>query len=125
MTFRPKPEAVAAAIWRVPSRVVSFLLLACIRVYQLTIGPVLPLVMGPGAGCRFHPTCSHYAQEAVRRHGPLAGSWLALKRIMRCQPFHPGGIDPVPAAPATRVRVCRAVRPAPTSLRFDASSTRS
>lgn len=65
-------------------------LAALIRVYQWTLSPLL------GATCRFHPTCSHYALEALRSHGTLRGSWLTLKRIGRCHPWHPGGIDPVP-----------------------------
>ena len=54
-----------------------------------------------GGQCRFHPTCSHYAMDALRRHGLKAGGWLALKRLGRCHPFHPGGVDDVPVRPAT------------------------
>ena len=61
-----------------------------IRVYQVAIAPVLP------AACRFHPSCSEYAIEAVRKHGAWRGSVLAGKRILRCQPFCKGGYDPVP-----------------------------
>jgi putative membrane protein insertion efficiency factor len=67
-----------------------------IRAYQFAVSPVVHLVAGPGAGCRFHPTCSHYAEEAVRRHGSLKGTLLALGRILRCNPFSKGGEDPVP-----------------------------
>ncbi|GGF77098.1 putative membrane protein insertion efficiency factor [Paenibacillus albidus] len=63
---------------------------APIRVYRKYISPLKP------ATCRFYPTCSAYALEAIEVHGPLKGSWLAAKRIARCQPFHPGGLDPVP-----------------------------
>ncbi len=66
------------------------LLLGAIRAYQLGISSWLP------ARCRFYPTCSCYAQEAVIKHGPLRGSWLAAKRIARCHPFSAGGFDPVP-----------------------------
>lgn len=66
---------------------------ALIRLYQWTLSPLL------GPTCRFHPTCSHYAHEAVGRHGALRGGWLAVKRIGRCHPWHPGGIDPVPTSP--------------------------
>ena len=66
------------------------LVVGLIRVYQWLLSPF----MGPC--CRFHPTCSHYAVEAVRRHGTLRGLWLALRRVGRCHPWHPGGYDPVP-----------------------------
>lgn len=61
-----------------------------IRVYQLVVSPALP------PACRFTPSCSQYALEAVRRHGALRGLWLAGRRLVRCHPFHPGGFDPVP-----------------------------
>lgn len=63
-----------------------------IRGYQLLISPML------GPRCRFHPSCSHYAQEALQVHGLRLGGWLALRRIGRCHPWHPGGFDPVPPA---------------------------
>ncbi|MBN8442138.1 MAG: membrane protein insertion efficiency factor YidD [Thauera sp.] len=65
-------------------------LIALLRFYKYAISPML------GRNCRFHPTCSEYAIEAVQRHGALRGGWLALKRVGRCHPFHPGGYDPVP-----------------------------
>lgn len=74
------------------------LLLALIWLYQRTLSPLLPAVFGPRCGCRFYPTCSHYAQEAVRTHGVFAGGWLALRRLLKCTPLHPGGFDPVPPA---------------------------
>ncbi|MFJ7310538.1 membrane protein insertion efficiency factor YidD [Peribacillus frigoritolerans] len=61
-----------------------------IRFYQVAISPLKPPT------CRFYPTCSHYGLEAVNRFGPVKGSWLALIRILKCHPFHPGGIDLVP-----------------------------
>ena len=61
-----------------------------IRFYQIVISPLKP------PSCRFYPTCSHYGLEAVQRHGALKGGWLAIKRIVKCHPFHPGGMDPVP-----------------------------
>lgn len=61
-----------------------------IRGYQLVVSPLLP------PSCRFTPSCSQYALEAVNRHGALKGSWLAARRLARCHPFHPGGFDPVP-----------------------------
>jgi putative membrane protein insertion efficiency factor len=66
------------------------LLLALIRGYQRVLSPALP------PSCRFHPSCSQYALEAVIRHGALRGVWLAARRLARCHPFHPGGFDPVP-----------------------------
>ena len=65
-------------------------LVALIRAYQAAISPALP------PACRFTPTCSQYALEAIRRHGALQGLWLALRRLARCHPFNPGGIDAVP-----------------------------
>jgi putative membrane protein insertion efficiency factor len=61
-----------------------------VRGYQLFISPFVP------PSCRFHPTCSHYAVEALQKHGAVKGFWLALRRIARCHPWHPGGHDPVP-----------------------------
>lgn len=68
-----------------------------VRLYQLTLSPLLPAIFGPACGCRFHPTCSHYAADALRIHGALAGTWLTVRRLVRCTPLHPGGFDPVPA----------------------------
>jgi uncharacterized protein len=70
-----------------------------IRFYQRTASPMLPVIFGPSCGCRFHPTCSHYAAEAVRVHGTLRGAWLTARRMIKCTPLHPGGHDPVPPAP--------------------------
>ncbi len=64
--------------------------ISVIRFYQVVISPIKP------PSCRFYPTCSHYGLEAVERFGALKGGWLTLKRILKCHPFHPGGIDPVP-----------------------------
>jgi putative membrane protein insertion efficiency factor len=58
--------------------------------YQTLVSPLLP------PSCRFYPSCSAYAVTALERHGALKGSWLAARRLARCHPFHPGGIDPVP-----------------------------
>ena len=69
---------------------------ALIRGYQLALRPILP------AACRFEPSCSEYAREALAGHGLLRGGWLALRRIGRCHPFHPGGYDPPPAVSSHR-----------------------
>jgi uncharacterized protein len=68
------------------------LLVALLHVYQRFISPLL------GPRCRFYPSCSAYALEAVQLHGALRGSWLAVRRLSRCHPFHAGGIDPVPGS---------------------------
>lgn len=64
-------------------------------VYQKTVSPALA-VAAPSCGCRFAPTCSHYAREALREHGLLVGLALTLRRLVKCAPWHPGGLDPVP-----------------------------
>ena len=66
------------------------LLQLAVHFYQWWVRPLLP------PACRFHPSCSHYADEALERHGALRGSWLTLRRVCRCGPWHPGGYDPVP-----------------------------
>jgi putative membrane protein insertion efficiency factor len=71
-------------------RMFERLLTSLIRVYRYALSPML------GASCRFYPSCSAYALEAIERHGPLHGSWLALRRLLRCHPWHEGGVDPVP-----------------------------
>ncbi len=65
--------------------------LLLLRVYKLCISPYL------GQNCRFYPSCSDYASEAVARHGALRGSFMAGKRLCKCNPWHPGGVDPVPS----------------------------
>ncbi|MEW8977807.1 MAG: membrane protein insertion efficiency factor YidD [Symbiobacterium sp.] len=66
-------------------------LMAAVRFYQRYLSP-----LKGQPTCRFYPTCSQYAYEALRKYGALKGSWLALRRVLRCHPFHPGGYDPVP-----------------------------
>lgn len=68
----------------------KWLLIIPLRFYQWVISPIL------GPRCRFYPSCSHYAIEAIELHGVLCGSWLAMKRILRCHPANEGGVDPVP-----------------------------
>ena len=81
------------------SRLPSAVAIALIRVYQRAVSPALPVVFGPSCGCRFSPSCSHYAADAVREHGVLGGGWLAVRRLAKCTPLHPGGFDPVPPRP--------------------------
>ncbi len=69
---------------------IRFVLLLLVRAYRRLVSPLLP------PACRFYPSCSAYAETALRRHGALKGSWLTARRLARCHPFHPGGIDPVP-----------------------------
>ncbi len=66
------------------------ILLGLIRLYQNTLSRALP------PSCRFEPSCSQYGYEAIAKYGAFKGSWLAVKRVSRCHPFHPGGYDPVP-----------------------------
>lgn len=66
------------------------ILIGIIRGYQLFLSPLL------GNNCRYYPTCSHYTQEAIAKHGALQGTWLGIRRISRCHPWHEGGIDLVP-----------------------------
>ncbi|MDH5409131.1 MAG: membrane protein insertion efficiency factor YidD [Gammaproteobacteria bacterium] len=66
------------------------LIIALIRLYRLILSPFV------GQHCRFHPTCSEYAIDAVHQHGTFKGSWLAARRLSKCHPWHEGGLDPVP-----------------------------
>jgi putative membrane protein insertion efficiency factor len=77
------------------------LLIALVRAYRRFVSPLL------GPRCRFAPTCSAYALEALTTHGAARGGWLALRRIGRCHPFHPGGHDPVPPARSTSATMDR------------------
>lgn len=67
----------------------KYVLIALIRFYQLVVSPLLP------PSCRFTPTCSAYTMEAVKKYGALRGSYMGIRRLLRCHPFHPGGYDPV------------------------------
>ena len=86
------------------------LLLAVIRFYRMAISPIRPAV------CRYTPSCSAYAIEAIEVHGGLRGSWLAIRRLLRCHPFHQGGHDPVPlpvdSAESQQPASAGAIRPA-------------
>jgi putative membrane protein insertion efficiency factor len=72
------------------SELLTKLLVGMVRGYKYAISPLL------GSNCRFEPSCSEYAVEALRRYGPVKGTWLAAKRVGCCHPWHPGGFDPVP-----------------------------
>lgn len=76
--------------WMLFSKFIGWLLLIPIYFYRLCISPLLP------PSCRFTPTCSEYAVQAIRRHGPFKGTWLAVRRILRCRPGGGSGYDPVP-----------------------------
>ncbi len=71
-------------------RLITLLFLAPLRLYKAFVSPLLPPT------CRFHPSCSVYAMGAIAVHGPIKGVYLAARRVARCHPFHPGGLDPVP-----------------------------
>jgi|ERR1019366_2199195 putative membrane protein insertion efficiency factor len=102
----PEPSARAAAVDSSfglrhslvisASSLVIHLLVFSIRVYRWTLSPALTILFGAGSGCRFTPTCSVYALDALREHGALAGTTLAAKRICRCHPWGGCGHDPVP-----------------------------
>jgi uncharacterized protein len=78
--------------------VIRVLMLALLRVYRFLISPILHL---GGARCRFYPTCSAYAEEAIKTFGPWRGTWMAMRRLSKCHPFHPGGVDHVTPPPET------------------------
>ncbi|HEX8650430.1 MAG TPA: membrane protein insertion efficiency factor YidD [Pyrinomonadaceae bacterium] len=65
------------------------ILVSILKLYKIALSPLLP------PSCRFVPTCSEYAREAIERHGAWRGSWMGVRRLLRCHPFHPGGYDPV------------------------------
>ena len=94
------------------------LAICLIRCYQWTISPFL------GPCCRFHPTCSQYALEAIGQYGLLRGGWLGVRRIARCHPWHPGGFDPVPLFSGAKSASCRVARPHPCAEPFGPASGR-
>jgi putative membrane protein insertion efficiency factor len=115
-------ESAAAATTPPDPRGIVRVLIAVVRGYQRLVSPLL------GPRCRFAPSCSAYAVEALARHGAARGSWLALRRIARCHPFNPGGHDPVPPARSTSATMDRTARvlpgaaAEPLSRRFGAAS---
>jgi putative membrane protein insertion efficiency factor len=89
----PEPRASSESPLSLPARGAD----AVLWLYQRTLSPALA-VIAPGCGCRFAPTCSHYARAALRTHGLAAGLALTARRLAKCGPWHPGGLDPVPPA---------------------------
>ena len=94
---RAHPATAAAALARATAKILGWPLLALLWVYRSLISPALP------PACRYHPSCSRYAAESIALHGPIRGTWLAVRRLLRCHPWSPGGPDPVPGrtAPAS------------------------
>lgn len=83
----PSLREMPLTVWNIP----RILLMALIRGYQLTLSKLVP-----ASTCRFYPSCSHYGYQAIAKHGVIKGSFLAVWRVMRCNPISPGGYDPVP-----------------------------
>lgn len=83
----PSLREVPFTIWNIP----RIILMAAIRFYQMTFSKMVPV-----STCRFYPSCSHYGYQAIAKHGAIKGSALAIWRVLRCNPFTPGGYDPVP-----------------------------
>lgn len=81
-------------VWRQVARAAQAAVLLLLRLYQLLLSPLL------GNRCRFHPSCSRYCMDAVKRFGVIRGVGLGLVRLCKCHPFHPGGVDPVPDLPS-------------------------
>jgi putative membrane protein insertion efficiency factor len=98
---------------------VARVLLAVVRFYRMAISPIRP------PSCRYEPTCSAYAVEALERHGAARGSWLALRRLLRCHPFHAGGHDPVPSHVGRQGRVTDGVAESVTAVALVPVSERS
>ena len=96
-------ESKGSRLFSLPARAASGL----IWVYQRAVSPALA-ALNPTCGCRFAPTCSHYAREALGEHGLILGLYLTLRRLAKCGPWHPGGEDPVPLR---RRPVCTKISP--------------
>jgi putative membrane protein insertion efficiency factor len=104
-------RSVLSAVVRAAGRAPVLALIGAVRAYQLLVSPLL------GPTCRYYPSCSAYAVEALRTHGAARGSWLAVRRLLRCHPWSPGGVDHVPPA--------RRRSDLPTPRPFDGPSTTS
>jgi len=79
-------------------KVLQYMLMTAVRLYRCVLSPAKTFILGPLARCRFEPSCSEYAQQALQAHGAGKGSWLAVKRLCRCHPWGAWGPDPVPPA---------------------------
>ena len=77
---------------------VQYILILLVRIYRVTLSPAITFLFGSSAACRFEPSCSRYAMEAVKTHGAVRGGWLAARRVCRCHPWGGCGHDPVPLA---------------------------
>ncbi len=93
-----------------PSYLLQYILILLVRMYRVTLSPAKTFLFGATAECRFEPSCSQYALDALKTHGPLAGSWLAAKRVCRCHPWGECGADPVPdkKVPSSKFQVPKA-----------------
>jgi putative membrane protein insertion efficiency factor len=98
--MRPAVDRALAAGIELARRAAVFAVLLPVRVYRYAVSPYMPM------NCRYWPSCSAYAVEAVQRHGPVGGAWLALRRILRCHPWGGWGYDPVPEPHATAACGC-------------------
>jgi uncharacterized protein len=108
--LRPSTRGLAAAFrrgWGFLRFALSLPFLLAIWIYRRFVSPVLP------AACRYYPSCSQYALEAVLLRGPLVGPWLALRRLLRCHPWSPGGHDPVPLKASSSTSTSIEAGPAP------------
>lgn len=90
--MQPSRRWIHYLLWlpRACARLLKWFLIGLVRFYQYVISPLKP------PSCRFYPTCSSYAIEALQKHGPIKGLWLSIKRLSKCHPLHPGGVDLVP-----------------------------
>jgi len=82
----PRLRDLSRTVWNLP----RFIILGLVRLYQMTVSRLMPVNT-----CRFYPSCSHYGYQAIYKYGVIRGGWLATWRVLRCNPFNPGGVDPV------------------------------
>jgi putative membrane protein insertion efficiency factor len=87
-------------------RLAQYILITAVRLYRWILSPAKDALFGPSGQCRFHPSCSAYALEALQTHGCWKGTWLALKRLARCHPWGAFGADPVPPKHSVRTADC-------------------